>query len=105
MAATKQEIEGWFDRGVEHGHSYMLVICDTFDHEDYPAYAKTERDCLSHYNDPGAMQRVMEVYDLRAEKAEQMNERRAMRLPVMPNAEFRPTHAASSREVAPGTEG
>lgn len=60
----------------------MLVICDTFDYDDYPVYVKTEADCLMRHRNPGDMQRVMEVYDLRADKAGQMAERRAMRLPA-----------------------
>lgn len=82
MATTKSDISGWFDRGVKTGATHMLVICDTFDHEDYPAFAKDSNDCLAQYANPGNMQRVMEVYDLAADKHEQLQERRAMRLPV-----------------------
>ena len=62
----------------------MLVICDTYDYDDYPVYANTAADCMIKYNNPGQMQRVMEVYDLAADKEAQLNEARAMRLP--PNA-------------------
>ncbi len=83
MAATKNDISLWFDEGVEDGASFMLVVCDTFDHEDYPVFARTDGACLFCYKNQGEMQRVMEVYDLRADKTEQMNERRAMRLPKL----------------------
>lgn len=88
MAATRQDIEGWFDRGVANGARHMLVVCDTFDHDDYPVFTHSDAECLKRYEEPGNMQRVMEVYDLRAEKAEQMNERRAMRLPEAANAKI-----------------
>lgn len=78
---TQAEISAWFDEGVSQGARHMLVICDTFDHEDYPVYTTTDADCLSRYNAPGEMQRVMEVYDLRADKAEQMRAVRAFCLP------------------------
>lgn len=60
---------------------YMLVVCDTFDYDDYPVFTDSDAECLARYRNPGNMQRVMEVYDLHASKAEQMNERRVMRLP------------------------
>lgn len=80
---SKTEIENWFDRGVKQGATHMIVVCDTFDHEDYPAYANDDVEALEkhkHFNGQN-MQRVMEVYDLRCNKSEQMNERRVMRLP------------------------
>jgi len=59
----------------------MIVVCDTFDHEDYPVYAATAEECVATYKAPGEMQRVMEVYDLAADKAAQLREARAMHLP------------------------
>lgn len=81
MGTTREDISGWFDRGVSEGARYMLVVCDSFHYEDYPVFAKTDDECLEAYRAPGEMQRVMEVYDLRSDKAEQMAERRAMHLP------------------------
>lgn len=77
---TKAEISGWFDQGAMQGKQYMLVICDTFDHDDYPVYADAA-ECLARYKNPGEMQRVMEVYSLTSDKAAQLNETRAMHLP------------------------
>lgn len=81
MTTTRSDIDGWFDRGVEQGYKYMLVICDTYDHEDYPSYARTAEDCVVKHKNPGAMQRVMEVYDLSMDKLRQLNEHRAMHVP------------------------
>lgn len=83
MAATREDISGWFDDGLKQGARHMIVVCDTFDHDDYPVFTLSDEECVSKYKAPGDMQRVMEVYDLRADKGEQMNERRAMRLPVV----------------------
>jgi hypothetical protein len=85
MAATLDEISKWFDRGVEQKAKHMLVICDTFDYEDYPVFTNTDYDCLARYKAPGEMQRVVEVYDLTADKAAQMIERRSIRLPALAN--------------------
>lgn len=78
---TQTDISRWFDRGVEQGARHMIVVCDTYDHDDYPVYTETDSACLERVNTPGEMQRVMEVYDLRESKAAQLNERRAWRVP------------------------
>lgn len=81
MAVTKQDIEGWFDEGVASGARHMIVVCDTFDYEDYPVFTHSDEECWAKYKNPGDMQRVMEIYDLRADKADQMREHRVMRVP------------------------
>lgn len=58
----------------------MVVICDTYDHEDYPAYFDTADAARSKMKYPGDMQRVMECYDLEASKSEQMKLRRCFAL-------------------------
>jgi len=90
MTATKDEISDWFDRGVAQKATHMIVVCDTYGHEDYSCFANSDADAIEQhsYYDGKNMQRVMEVYDLRANKTEQMNEHRAMHLPKMHNAEI-----------------
>ena len=103
MATTRQDIEGWFDRGVTNGARHMLVVCDAFDHDDYPVFTHSDAECLKRYDDPGNMQSVMEVYDLRADKAEQMNERRAMRLPKAANVVIEGLPAGSPARMESST--
>jgi hypothetical protein len=83
MAASREDISRWFDQGSRQKATHLIVVCDTFDHEDYPVFVQGAQECLDRYNelDGRNMQRVMEVYDLRQPKAPQMDERRAMRLP------------------------
>lgn len=78
---TKEEIDDWFDRGVKMRATHMLVICDTFDHEDYPVFSMSPAECLQKYKTPGEMQRVMEVYDLACDKNKQLNQTRTFNLP------------------------
>ena len=80
MATTREEISEWFDEGVRQGATHMVVVCDTFAYEDYPVYVKPTENVYDVYDKNGGdkgendnMQRVMEVYDLRADKAEQVN--------------------------------
>jgi len=83
MAATREEISSWFDRGISQNATHMIVVCDTFDHDDYPVFATGDNDTkekFKHY-DGNNMQRVMEVYSLHADKQEQLSLRHCMRLP------------------------
>lgn len=79
MAATKQEISEWFDRGVAEDKTHMIVVCDTFDYDDYPVYVSPDEDARKTYdeNNNKNMKRVIEVYNLSMDKAVQMDSRRA----------------------------
>lgn len=65
----------------------MMVICDTFDHSDYPKYFNADErqkainevfSCKQGEN----MKRLMECYDFSDDKEEQMNAHRVMRIPA-----------------------
>ena len=72
MSTSVQQLREWFDRGIEQQAAYMVVVCDTFDWGDYPVFCKTKDDAQRKIDDPGSMQKVMEVYDLTASKDEQL---------------------------------
>ena len=38
MATTKQVIRRWLKEAKAKGATHMIVVCDTFDHEDYPVF-------------------------------------------------------------------
>ena len=79
MAATREDIERWFSEGVKQGATHMIVVCDTFDYEDYPVYVYPEDSVREVYDglDGKNMQQVMEVYSLKKDKNSQLNEHRA----------------------------
>lgn len=80
---TREEITDWFDRGVRNNHDYLIVVCDTFDHEDYPVYSSRENFWMEYNRHNGTnMQRIMEVYDLHGPRDEQLMEHRSMRIPT-----------------------
>lgn len=81
MGTSRTELSNWFDRGVTQGASHMIVVCDTFDWEDYPVFVTptAERPIsaeVAAHNGPN-MQKVMEVYDLRQPKGPQLAQIRA----------------------------
>jgi hypothetical protein len=77
MAVGIQEIRQWFTDGVSIGATHMIVVCDTYDWEDYPVYVHQGEDVrkieAKHSLRAGNMQKVMEVYDLRMDKEDQIN--------------------------------
>jgi hypothetical protein len=87
MAATAERLKEWFDRGVEEGARWMVVIMDTFDYDDYPVYFTKDKkkECLERIaqtRDGKNMQRLLEVYDLSINKEEQFqSNKRVMLIP------------------------
>lgn len=54
----------------------MIVVCDTFDHEDYPVYVSEDEDVhekAAEY-DECDMQKIMEVYNLSMDIEEQLSQ-------------------------------
>ncbi len=79
MAAKKEDIAEWFNGEKDHGYTHMIIVCDTFDWEDYPVYILPEEDVRKRYkelNGPN-MQKVMEVYSYKLSLEEQLKEHRA----------------------------
>lgn len=81
---TKQNICNWLNGSCEA--DFMLIVCDTFDYDDYPVFCTRGNFEETHakYNEKN-MQRVIEVYDLSLEHESQLNERRAFHPPEEDN--------------------
>lgn len=76
---TRQQISDWFDKPYIADATHMIIVCDTYDWEDYPVYVRPDEDARTIMaNNHGVnMQKVMEVYNLGLPKEAQMDERRA----------------------------
>lgn len=62
---TREEIRTWLQRGIELGATHMIVMCDTFNYDDYPTYVLPGQDVREmSLQQTGNMQIVMEVYNL-----------------------------------------
>ena len=64
----------------------MIVVCDTWDHEDYPVYVQEGEDPRARageYTEKN-MQRVMEVYALHLDMESQLAEHRACHYELPP---------------------
>ena len=64
--------------------NYLIIVCDTFENENYPVFAISDKDALDKFNTYSGkdMQRVDEVYNLTEDRDEQLNAEYVMRLPV-----------------------
>lgn len=82
MATTKDTIHRWIKRGIEENATHMIVVCDTFDHTDYPVYVYSSQLTKEkiEYIQNASMQRVMEVYNLSMDIEAQLNQFRAWNL-------------------------
>lgn len=81
---TQEDIKRWlFHPGykemsmeeIKKKYSHMIVVCDTFDYEDYPVHVeRTENihDKIREYSEN--MQKIMEVYNYDLDLDEQLNE-------------------------------
>ncbi len=79
FAAQQSDLREWLNQGAEQGATHMIVVVDTWDHEDYPVYVKpgeNVREIADKY-DGKEMQRIMEVYDLSKDHELQLSEHRA----------------------------
>ncbi len=79
MTATLNDIKDWLRRGVANEATHVIIVHDTYDHENYPVYVLSGEDVFeraSKYNGQN-MQVIDEVYDLSMSIEDQLNEQRA----------------------------
>jgi hypothetical protein len=75
---TKEDIRGWLEFAKKMGYSHMIVMCDTFSHEDYPVYVGPGENVREVAEKKSIdMQKVMEVYNLSMDLEEQLNQIRS----------------------------
>jgi hypothetical protein len=80
MGTSKEDIKEWIKRGQEKKATHLIVVCDTFDWEDYPVYVMAGEDAkakYNHYHGPN-MQKVMEVYNLQKDIDKQLDQYRTL---------------------------
>jgi hypothetical protein len=80
MAASRQDIVRWLNDAPSDA-THLIVMCDTYDWEDYPKYVKQGEDprIIQAESNGVNMQKVMEVYKLSDDHEEQLNLHRCFR--------------------------
>lgn len=75
---TIRDIEDWLKTAKQKKATHLIVVCDTFDWDDYPVYVSTSenvKEKVSEYSGK-SMQRVMEVYSVNKDWKEQLAKQR-----------------------------
>lgn len=64
MSTSLKQIAEWFEHGRQDSAMHMIIVCDTFNYDDYPVYVRSWQDFWTEYAkyDNKDMQKVMEVY-------------------------------------------
>ena len=82
MTASLSDINRWFDNGVTYHRDFMIVMCDTYEYDNYPVYCSADEfDEVYEKKKSKPMQSVQEVYDLSLSKDAQLAQARTRNLP------------------------
>jgi hypothetical protein len=99
MSTSVDTLRNWFNTGLQQGATHMVIMCDTFDYEDYPVYVsrgENPRDVQTP-----SMGRIMECYSMAIPFAQQASEYRANHWD-MPEDSSTPAAAVQADVTAPG---
>lgn len=80
MTTTREDLRTWLAQGKEQGATHTIIVCDTFDYEDYPVHVMPGEDAravAAKYNNPDEMSRVMEVYSHALDPELQLSQHRS----------------------------
>jgi hypothetical protein len=72
--ATKDAITNWLKTAQKDNKTHVIVVCDTFDHNDYPVFVGPEDDIaklIETYSEN--MQRIMEIYKVSMDWDQQLS--------------------------------
>lgn len=79
MPGWTDKLRAWLLEGKAQGATHVIIVCDTFDHEDFPVYVKADQDVRKFFDEWSnkQMHKVMEVYSLKQDIESQLAEDRA----------------------------
>jgi hypothetical protein len=66
MAASRERVDLWIEIAKSTKSKYIISVCDTFDHEDYPVFCGTTAELarvIKRY-DNNDMQRINEIIQI-----------------------------------------
>ena len=85
---TPDDIRRWLSEAKQQKATHMLVVCDTWDYQDYPVFVKPGESVRKEYekrDDPREMRKVMEVYAMHLDLEAQLAEHRAFHFEEPPS--------------------
>jgi len=56
----------WLKNADRKNDDYLMIVCDTFEYEDYPVYCKASElfNNISKYNNYNEMSKIMDIIEL-----------------------------------------
>lgn len=77
---TTEKLSEWFDEGKAKGATHMIIVCDTYDWEDFPVFVYAPQNVRKRETTENSkeMQKIMEVYNLSLDKQMQLDQMRAL---------------------------
>jgi len=69
MTLTRKEKEEWISQAGSMRTSFLIIVCDTFDWDDYPVYVMPGQDIkerFDHFNNKN-MQKIIEIFEFSSE--------------------------------------
>ena len=82
MTATIRDIMDWLDEAKRKKATHLIVVCDTWDHDNYPVYVykgDDVRTVAGKYMGQN-MQRIDEIYNMHMDLDTQLSATRAYNL-------------------------
>ena len=85
MTATRDDIDRWIEEGQDKGATHVVVVHDTYDHDNFPLFIMPGENAREVFNKKyvndrqptEAAYRADECYDLRMDIDAQIKEHRA----------------------------
>ena len=79
MSTTRDDIRRWLELGKKKGSTHLIVVCDTWDWEDFPVYVEPNEDVhkIEKEHSGQNMQKIMEVYNISKDWETQIKEGRS----------------------------
>ena len=80
--ANRAQITKWFEQAKQAKAEFLIIVCDTFDYEDYPIFTNTGNfdENFERHNGKN-MQKIMEIYNLSLPLGSQLKQHRVSYFP------------------------
>jgi len=62
---VSETLKEWIEEGIKNKNKYLIVVCDTFDQEEYPIFCKDDKEFSFQKEEHNKnMQRVVTIINL-----------------------------------------
>lgn len=99
-AYSYEDIKNLLLKGDKNKYSHLVIVCDTWDYEDYPIFVNYDKDIYDVINEHSKnMEKVMGVYNYNLDLESQLDETRAYHIEPIIKRKINNTEEFSSEIV------